>query len=165
MKIQVSGLSQGVHRYTFAVPARDIGLDDRFGGDIGVDVTLEKGVSQIGLEATIRTDGDFVCDRCVAAFSMPLSPSYRMVYIWDGQGEEGLDRTEVQVVSPDLNVIDLSEDVRQTVLLAIPFKLLCREECRGLCPRCGANLNDRTCGCAEAPDVSQWDGLKKLMKN
>jgi len=66
------------------------------------------------------------------------------------------------VISPGLSVIDVSEDVRQTLLLALPFKRVCREQCKGLCPHCGKNLNEAPCGCTESTDDSRWEKLKDL---
>ena len=62
-------------------------------------------------------------------------------------------------------VIDLSEDARQTILLAVPLKLLCREDCQGLCPGCGVDLNREACRCADAPGGSPLGGLHEALKN
>ena len=162
MKIQVGTLSQGEHTYSFQAPAADIGLGSEFREDVRVNVSLEKTSSEIALTARIQTSGAFTCDRCVAPFSLSLSPSYRMYYVWDAAGAQGLDPSEVQVVQPGLNVIDISDDVRQTILLAVPLKLLCREECRGLCAGCGVNLNTDACRCQAAETDPRWDALRML---
>ncbi len=165
MKIQVAGLSQGVHRFSFRVPAAQLSLGEKFTQEVDVDAVLERTATEISLEARVRTGGQFVCDRCVAEFDLALTPSYRMLYVWDGADTTPLDPSEVQVVSPSMAVIDLSEDVRQTLLLAVPFKLLCREECRGLCPGCGADLNREACRCTDAPGESPLAGLREVLKN
>ena len=165
MKIQVAGLSQGVHRFSFRVPAAQLMLGDEFTQEVDVDAVLDRTATEIALKAGVRTGGQFVCDRCVAEFNLALTPSYHMLYVWDGADTAHLDRSEVQVVNPSLAVIDLSEDVRQTILLAVPFKLLCREDCRGLCPGCGADLNREACRCPEAPGESPLAGLREVLKN
>ena len=59
--------------------------------------------------------------------------------------------------------MDLTEDVRDDILLAFPSRCLCRAECKGLCPDCGQNLNARECDCrSEASDESPWAGLDKI---
>ena len=63
---------------------------------------------------------------------------------------------------PTLAVIDLGEDVRQTLILAVPLKLLCRPECKGLCPQCGTNLNNETCSCTTVEADPRWDALRAL---
>jgi uncharacterized protein len=165
MKIQVAGLSQGVHRFSFRVPAAQLSLGEEFAREVEVDVSLDRTATEISLHADIRTGGQFVCDRCTAPFDLALSPAYRMLYVWDGTETSHLDPAEVQVVSPSLAVIDLSEDVRQTVLLAVPFKLLCQEDCRGLCAGCGTDLNREECRCTDAQGESPLAGLREALKN
>jgi len=165
MKIQVAGLSQGVHRFSFRIPAARLALGEEFSQEVDIDAVLDRTATEISLEAEVRTGGQFVCDRCVAAFNLALTPSYRMLYVWDGADASHLDPSEVQVVSPSMAVIDLSEDVRQTILLAVPFKLLCSEDCRGLCPGCGADLNREACRCMEVPGESPLESLREVLKN
>ena len=62
-------------------------------------------------------------------------------------------------------VIDLTEAVRQDMLLAIPIKPLCREDCAGLCQNCGHNLNLEPCGCPSEPIDPRWSKLNKLIQN
>jgi uncharacterized protein len=62
------------------------------------------------------------------------------------------------------HTLDLTEVLRQNVLLELPVHVLCKEECRGLCPECGTNLNQSTCSCG--PDVDpRWASLTELLKN
>jgi uncharacterized protein len=62
------------------------------------------------------------------------------------------------------HILDLSEVLRQDVLLELPVHVVCREDCRGLCPECGANLNETTCDCK--PDIDpRWSSLSDLLKN
>jgi uncharacterized protein len=58
--------------------------------------------------------------------------------------------------------LDLREAVREQLLLRAPRFALCREECRGLCPTCGADRNQDDCGCVPEPAVSPWDALKNV---
>lgn len=59
------------------------------------------------------------------------------------------------------NVLDLDEAARQYTLLALPIKALCREDCRGLCPQCGANLNEGSCPCPSVPSHPSWEALRQ----
>ncbi len=165
MKIQVGGLSDGVHSYQFQVPASTINLGEQFIGDVVADVTLDKGPNQMLLSATIQTTVHCECDRCVSPFDVHLSPSYKMLYVTEGEHTGTLDPAEVQVIPNGFHVIDISEDVRQTSLLAVPLKLLCNESCKGLCIECGQNLNENTCTCSEATTDSRWEGLRRLQSN
>jgi len=165
MKIQVGGLSQGSHSYSFQVEPREIGLDERFTGTVDVTVELEKTPTQVELMGRASAEGRFACDRCAEEFTQALKGSWRMHYLWNETEAAQWDPSEVQIVPPTLAVIDLGEDVRQTLILAVPLKLLCRPECKGLCPQCGTNLNQATCNCSSEPGDSRWDALRALRSN
>jgi uncharacterized protein len=162
MKIHVGTLSEGVHEYRFETDGEGIALGPGIAGSVVVDARLEKTGKQIYLTAAAKATGSFSCDRCLAGFQQELAPRYRMTYLLDVGEAEQFDPAEVQVISPSLTVIDITEDVRQTLLLAVPLKLLCRDECRGLCPICGANRNTVSCECTDQPADSRWDALKNL---
>ncbi len=165
MKIQIGGLSEGLHQYSFNAPASEIGLEDEFLREIKVDATLEKTGTQYYLRAKIETTGKFACDRCVGQFDRPLNSSYQMYYVWDGTDTSSLDPAEVQVIPPGLSIIDIGDDVRQTILLSVPLKILCREDCKGLCSQCGKNLNEGPCSCRETPADPRWEKLRSLKKS
>jgi uncharacterized protein len=162
MKIQIAGLSEGIHNFQFREPVADIGLGEEYDGDVTVGVMLEKSGKQLFVKADVEARGEFACDRCAEPFSLPLRATYQMYYVWDPGDAEVPDRDEVQVIPAGLPVIDLADDVRQTVLLAVPLKLLCDEGCKGLCTRCGANLNKEPCACPPEPEDARWETLRGL---
>lgn len=164
MKIQVGGLSDGVHEYSLAEEASSLDLDDHFKHQVFANVTVEKSGSQVFLKAQISVEGSFDCDRCLTPFVSHLSSSYRMYYVTEGSGDRSIDPAELQIVPPGFSVIDLTDDVRQTVLLSVPLKLLCRDDCKGLCPHCGINLNFETCNCNEASVDPRWEQLVRVKK-
>jgi uncharacterized protein len=65
-------------------------------------------------------------------------------------------------ISGDTEFVDLTEDIREAVLLAIPSFPVCSTSCKGLCPQCGANLNEGPCACRPPPDDNPWSGLENL---
>lgn len=162
MKIQVGGLSEGTHEFRFKAEKGDLGLGPPLDSAVTVETTLEKTGSQIFLRASLQTEGTFTCDRCLSAFTRPVTAAYRMFYLFEAADPTRLDPAEVQLISPALNVIDVTDDVCQTLLLSIPLKLLCRDACRGLCPTCGRNRNLEDCNCREELTDPRWEGLKKL---
>lgn len=164
MKIQVGGLSDGIYQYTLAEDATSLELGDHFADQVIANVTVEKSGTQIFLAATVSVNGLFECDRCLTPFSSPLRSSYRMYYVTEGGADRQIEPSELQIVPPGFSVIDLSEDVRQTVLLSVPLKLLCTENCKGLCPHCGRNLNSGTCTCTQNAVDTRWEQLIKLKK-
>ena len=162
MKIQIAGLSEGVHHFSFREPVTEVDLGKEFCGEVEVDVMLEKSGKQLYVDADVRAQGMFPCDRCTSPFSLALRAPFQMYYVWDPRDVELQDPSQVQVIPPGLPAIDLAEDVRQTVLLAVPLKLLCKDECRGLCPRCGADLNKESCRCSPETLDARWAPLREL---
>ena len=164
MKIQVGGLADGIYNYRLAEDAASLELDERFTGQVVVDATIEKSGTQVFLAAAVGANASFECDRCLAPFPSPLKSSYRMYYVTEGSAAGNIDSLELQIVPPGFSVIDLHDDVRQTVLLSVPFKLLCSERCKGLCPHCGTNRNMGTCNCEEQAVDPRWEQLTRLKK-
>ena len=65
----------------------------------------------------------------------------------------------------DCSRCDIFPRVHESVLLELPIRFLCREDCKGLCSVCGADLNEKDCGCPEKEPDPRWQGLKKLLRN
>jgi uncharacterized protein len=162
-RINISKLSDGIHNYTFETESAKIGLDERFNSIVKVDAKLDKSLRQVLLQANVRTIGFFACDRCLEEFSRQIDVSYSIVYIQDNRSTMDMkNEEEIQVLSADTNYIDLDDDVRQYVLLSLPQKLLCDDDCKGLCPICGANRNSSECTCEVQQVDSRWDALKRF---
>ena len=165
-RINISNLSEGIHEYRFEAEPSKIGLDERFCGAIKIDVKLDKSISQIFLQTEIKAEGSFLCDRCLDNFHQELNTSYSMMYVQGARSTVDLNtEEEIQILRADMNYIDLDDDVRQYILLTIPQKLLCREDCQGFCPTCGVNKNIASCTCDAQTVDSRWDALKKLSHN
>ena len=164
-RINISKLSEGTHEYTFSTEPLKIGVNEPFRGSIKVKARLDKNSRQIFLNTEIWAEGSFVCDRCIEDFTRQLRAGYSIVYIQGDKPAADAKEEDVQIISADTNYIDLDDDIRQSVLLAVPQKLLCREDCQGLCPICGVNKNKTGCSCVNEKNDSRWDELKKLSHN
>jgi uncharacterized protein len=83
-----------------------------------------------------------------------------------GEGESAMASDEGEadliIIKDGEHLVDISEVMRQAVMLAIPLKPLCKEECRGLCPSCGVNLNEESCDCKNEEPDDRWEGLRNL---
>jgi uncharacterized protein len=78
-------------------------------------------------------------------------------------------REEISVTSAEAEIsyykgegLLLEDALREQVLLALPLKVICRENCKGLCPQCGKNLNTEQCSCAETMEDPRWSALKDI---
>jgi uncharacterized protein len=110
---------------------------------------------QATLETVVRAE----CRRCLAPVDVPLSQSLGLVFLTEQEAEEG--EEDCYLVPRRASAVDLSEAVREELLLAVPQYVECRPDCRGLCPSCGADLNAGPCGCRKAVDP-RWEALTKL---
>jgi uncharacterized protein len=165
-RINISKLSEGEHVYSLEADAAEIGLGEEFSGLINVVAVLQKSPRQVFLKVQSESMRSFDCDRCLDSSEIRLGANFEMLFVTENVVPEDQEaESEVQVIAPDTNYIDLDEDVRQYMLLAIPSKLLCREDCQGLCQNCGKNLNQGSCSCLSQEIDTRWDGLRKLVKN
>ena len=163
--LNISKLSLGHHQRSLETQPDSLGLDESFNRPVRVEVELEKTARQLFLRVEVSSGGLFTCDRCLDEFPREMATSFSITYVMDGRSAEGLDKEEVQVLSPDTNIIDIGDDVRQYAMLALPQKLLCREDCAGLCPTCGVNKNRTPCSCQADETDPRWTVLKQILKN
>ncbi|MBN1675288.1 MAG: DUF177 domain-containing protein [Kiritimatiellae bacterium] len=93
-----------------------------------------------------RVSAEFVlqCSRCIAFFTL---------------GVEDDDMLQCYAVRAGEEFVDLTDDVREAIILALPSHPVCMPDCKGLCPRCGQDLNKRSCGCSRTPGNGRWNAL------
>ena len=98
------------------------------------------------------------CRRCLAPVAVPVVADINALFSRD---PDALEDPSSYPLAPDAVQIDLRPAVREELLLAVPQWVVCRDDCRGLCPRCGKDLNAGPCGCPPAVDP-RWHGLAAL---
>ena len=139
-------------------------------GDLRVGIFLERHGDTVLLQGNIDVSLLQVCDRCLEEFVRPQQIDFRLmleVARVDGEPETVLDDHlpglgEIEVVPVAEPVVDLADLLYQQLILALPQKILCRPECRGLCEQCGANLNLGRCGCKDTSGSSPFAALGSL---
>lgn len=161
MIIKISNLSDGVHNYSFKEPVKEIGLSEYFTGEAQADVELKKSHNQIILDAKLTLKANFECDRCTKEFEQTLETGFKMVYLF-GKDEAEDTSMNITYLPVDADKINLDKDVRDFAVLAVPMKKLCIEDCKGLCIKCGKNLNEGDCGCEKTETDDRWLPLKDL---
>jgi uncharacterized protein len=123
--------------------------------ELDLDLAAESLVDGIHVRGTVRGDLELECRRCLRAFSQPASVPVDELFV-PGE-EEGEDAFPIVD-----DTIELEPAIRDAVLLALPPNPLCREDCRGLCPTCGADRNQVDCGHTDdSPDI-RWEALARL---
>ena len=133
-----------------------VGLDDhRLTSDIAVDVTLESSLDDVVVTGLLRAAHHDACRRCLREIDDVLEVTIDERY--------RVDPTPVDDAFPIVNgQIDLAPMVREEVLLAVPDGPLCRPDCPGLCPICGADLAEGPCGCDTTERDERWAVLDEL---
>lgn len=166
IKIKVSNLTNGSYDFNFEGKASELDISEPYTGNFRTSVALTKFDNQIILDAETRITGNFNCDRCANEFQSEINSNYKTVYLFRSNTEsDENEREEVVFIHPDTDKIELDKDIRDFALLAIPMKKLCSEDCKGLCPKCGKNLNEGTCDCKDENIDPRWDVLRKLKTN
>jgi len=144
-------------------------LIDIAGGNSTVqgEVRLMRTDRGILVEGTLGTEVEVTCGRCLSLFSCPLALSIEEEYfpIADVVSGASLPLPEEPgcFTIDERHTLNLTEAIRQYVLLAIPMKPICREGCAGLCPSCGHNLNLGVCDCPPQEADPHWSKLKNLV--
>jgi uncharacterized protein len=111
-----------------------------------------------------RITGDAVlsCRRCLADATVHVQDEAHVIFA--ESGSEETDDPDVQVLDERSYQIDLRPTIREQWLLNVPAFAVCREECKGICPTCGKDLNEGPCDCPAARDA-RWDALRKIQTN
>ncbi len=111
------------------------------------------------LEMTARTTLDAVCDRCGKEFLQDKIVPFRAYW-----RKSSRTRDNDEIVLLEDGEVDVGDLARTAFILGMDTKTLCSEDCKGLCPRCGANLNDGPCSCGKETDP-RLAVLAKLLEN
>jgi len=130
------------------------------------EVTLVRTDRGILARATLHTVIEATCSRCLSLFDCPLTLNIEEEYfpITDVVSGTALPLPEETGSSliDEHHILDLTEAIHQYALLVMPMKPLCRENCAGLCPTCGHDLNQGHCSCLPQQADPRWSELSKM---
>ena len=131
------------------------------------EVWLTRTDRSILVKARLQTEVEVTCSRCLNPFCFPMLLEFEEEYfpvIDIASGHSLPPPNEPGCFTIDEHhILDLTEAVRQYALLAVPMKPLCREECAGICPSCGRDLNQGPCDCPTPSRDPRWSKLDKLL--
>ena len=171
MKIKISHLSIGLHEFDFEEKVERLNIEgsDRFPNIIYEHVKIDKEVSNLVVQIGVHTVAHLVCDRCLEEFDLEIGESLKILYSKEQPVYEYGERLvsyeeEARPYSQNMDILDITRDVRDALLLAVPMKILCKPDCKGLCPICGANLNKVECHHQVNIIDPRWEDLKKLLR-
>ncbi len=142
----------------FVVGDRVFSAPDGIAYELTITNTGETILAMGSVEACLQG----TCDRCLEEARLYLSGDVDALFADDPEAfAEGDDEREIEVLPIVEDVIDLTLPVRSAIAVEIPFKVLCKPDCKGLCPHCGQNLNEGTCDC-EARLAAEGDPMNPM---
>jgi uncharacterized protein len=123
-------------------------------------------IKDIRLSGELATTLELPCARCLEPVIQDVRRKFDLLYrplgVDAGREEMSVTGAEAEVSYYQGEGLLLEDAVREQVLLAVPLKAICREDCKGLCPHCGTNQNLEHCSCSEPVDDPRWTALKDL---
>jgi uncharacterized protein len=182
MLVNIDEIREGGLRRAWDVSRED--LDRMVSGDRAgwrahaaahLEARMERVERRVRLSASGRAEVDGSCSRCLAPLTVEVPVDFELTLVPADEYESGpgaardrnqgrvagsFDPEEAEEEAYTGKVIDLEPILREQVLLALPGYPVCRETCRGLCPACGTNLNERDCGCERKAPDPRWAALK-----
>ena len=134
-------------------------------GRIEVVCRASRVMETVFVEGSVSTTIDVPCCRCLEMTRLPIRSTFKYTFApmpTQSPEEKELTADELDFAYYEGEIIDLDELVIEQIMLQIPFKPLCAEDCRGLCPHCGTNLNKTSCECKEEVFNERLAVLKKF---
>ncbi len=127
---------------------------------------LTESTQEIVVNGKFSTTMEVACDRCLEPASFPVDAeftlSYRPAESAPEAGESAIHGPELEVGFYEGDGIELSDVLREEILLLLPMQRVCREDCKGICPVCGQNRNQVECHCHLKAGDDRWAGLRNL---
>lgn len=174
MKIPVDEITQAAKEISYFERIEDLNeiyssaqvRDFKFPPSLGVRVVYYRSGADVFFHGSFGGSFDAACSRCLSGYAFDLEKEFDFVLSPDPNGcerkAESLRRDELGLSYYSTEEIDLAPLIREQVLLALPTRPLCSEECRGLCGGCGVNLNNEKCVCDPMPEDPRLELFRTL---
>ncbi len=141
----------------------------RIAEPVRLHLDIHKSGDHFRLSGRVQTVLELPCSRCLETFPWPVDTSFDLVYFPQsanvGEGELEVGDEDLATAFYEDDEIDLGQLMREQFYLTLPMKPLCAEDCQGLCPVCGTNLNRGTCDCKRDWEDPRLAALKSLKRD
>ncbi|MEJ2698592.1 MAG: DUF177 domain-containing protein [Desulfuromonadales bacterium] len=143
----------------------------KFSAPVRAHLRLIRVDEMVEVEGRVETVVGLACSRCLKEFDRPLEARFALTFVRElPESIEEPEEEEVEISAEEMGLIpfqgdeiDLLEPIQEQLIMAIPYRPLCDLACKGLCPNCGADLNEAECGC-EPPVFNSRFGVLKDFK-
>ena len=162
LKVNLAGLDRDEARLVQSVPATDPfwhGTELRPLGPLEVDLVVRSVGDGVLVRGRLKAEVELECRRCLTPVTFRVDDTADMLFTEIGEDTEI--EGEVYPLPVRGSEMDGTEAVREQLMLRVPEFALCREGCRGFCPKCGANLNEGACDCVPEARPNPWEALKQ----
>ncbi len=168
MKISLREIEAGETEFNFQVSPEEMDLfspEVEFLEVVETRVTVTGSEKQHLLDTSIETKAQCKCSRCLEPVILPLRTEFKLLLKSCGPfakaPETPSEEEDLVLVADSDTSFDITARVREAIILSLPLKPLCRDDCKGLCPHCGVNLNLKTCRCEVQKLDPRWSKLKE----
>lgn len=171
MFISLGELEQRTVRFEADIPPGGLDLDSKVKQAStlhtkGTAQLLNVSLGEIRVVGDLRVKIEGTCDRCIEAAAYSVENHFDLVYMpadyANSSGEDEVDEAAIEVGYYEGNGLEVNDVLREVVLLALPMRLVCSDDCKGICPVCGQNRNQTECGCRLETADDRWSKLKLL---
>lgn len=166
MKLDLRNVKPDESDYSFSELAQDLELAAvgyEFPDPIEVELTASRSGDEIILQGRILTSVEVECSRCLEIREIDIKPKMQFVIqLLDSVQPHQSTDDDFVILPKTTGEYDITDRVREAIILELPLKPLCSDNCRGLCPMCGVNLNETECECMPDKTDERWDSLKQL---
>jgi len=169
MRIDVRELELRPLRYSAELSQQELGFDPKdvhIHGGVQVELLVEKRGYDVRVRGTLKAQVDLSCSRCLDPVRVGIASDFDQLYESNAAhpltGEIALREKDTDIAFFSGNTIEINDIVREQVLLAVPMKPICREDCKGLCPHCGRNMNVDACDCGNLFSDPRLAELSKI---
>jgi uncharacterized protein len=169
MHLDLARLIGDAHHVAREYPATAFTADEDYCviGPVKLDIDLTRSEDRCRLAGRVTAPLELSCSRCAEPFAWPVDAAFDLSYLPQtakaGEGEQEVQEEDLGIAFYDGQVIDLGQLMREQFYLSMPMKPLCSEQCKGLCPQCGTNLNQSGCGCQPRWEDPRLAPLKRLL--
>jgi len=169
MRIELENLEGGKGEFARVYPPDELNpVDERVSliAPATINGKVRLSGNQVFVNGHLDARAQVECDRCLKPVQVPVDADFTLEYISGSQYESTevaeLTEEELSVSVFDDHGLDVDEIVKEQILLAVPTRLLCSEDCKGICPECGTDRNTGECKCVTDDIDPRWAALKNL---
>jgi len=169
MRIELVNLEHGRADFAHVYQPDELGsFDDRVSlvAPVKVEGKVRLAGTEVFVNGHIESRAQVECDRCLKLIETPVNTDFDLQYItgraYESSDVAELTPDEMSVSVFDGETIDVDEIVKEQILLAVPTRMLCRPDCKGICPDCGIDKNTGDCNCGANEVDPRWAALKNL---